>query len=43
MKERITSYVGLDIHKDSIAIAVAEPGRTAARFMGTTGPQLAEL
>jgi len=27
MKETITSYVGLDIHKDSIAIAVAEAGR----------------
>jgi len=39
----ITAFVGLDVHKDSIAIAVAEPGRADPRFMGTTGPQLAEL
>lgn len=28
-------YVGLDVHKDSIAIAVAEEGRSAARDVGT--------
>ncbi|MEZ6052369.1 MAG: hypothetical protein R3C02_13410 [Planctomycetaceae bacterium] len=28
-------YVGLDVHKDSIVIAVAEPGRSAAREIGT--------
>jgi len=33
----------LDVHKDSIAIAVAAPGRTAPRFVGSTGPRLAEL
>ena len=43
MKERITSYVGLDIHKDTIAIAVAEAGRTAPRFIGTTAAELAQL
>src|SRR5882724_5241924 len=43
MKETITSYVGLDIHKDSIAVAVAEAGRAAPRFVGTTPPQLAAL
>jgi hypothetical protein len=43
MKEAITSYVGLDIHKDSIAIAVAAAGRSAPRFDGTTSPQLATL
>ena len=43
MKETITSYVGLDIHKDSIAIAVAEAGRSAPRFVGTTPPELATL
>ena len=31
MKETITSYVGLDVHKDSIAIALAEAGRSAPR------------
>lgn len=43
MKETITSYIGLDIHKDSIAIAVAEAGRSAPRFIGTTPPGLATL
>jgi transposase len=43
MKEVITSYVGLDIHKDSIAIAVAEVGRSAPRFVGTTPPEMASL
>jgi transposase len=38
-----TAYVGLDVHKDSIAIAVAAPGRAAPHFVGTTGPQLGEL
>lgn len=43
MKEPITSFVGLDIHKDSIAIAVAEAGRSTPRFVGTTVPTLASL
>lgn len=43
MKEAITSFVGLDIHKDSIAIAVAEAGRAAPRFIGTTPPEPAVL
>lgn len=43
MEHDITAYVGLDVHKDSIAVAVAAPGRAAPRFVGTTGPQLAEL
>jgi len=29
-----TKYVGLDVHKDSIVIAVAEEGRAAARVIG---------
>jgi transposase len=43
MKEPITSYVGLDIHKGSIAIAIANAGRTAPRFVGTINPSPAEL
>ena len=43
MHDDITAFVGLDVHKQSIAIAVAEPGREAPRFVGTTGPQLGEL
>ena len=43
MNETITSYVGLDIHKDSIAIAVADAGRSAPRFIGTTAAELAQL
>lgn len=38
MKKPITSYIGLDIHKDSIAVAVAEAGRSAPFFLGTVVP-----
>src|ERR1700730_14395945 len=43
VNETITSYVGLDIHKDSIAIAIAEAGRAAPRFIGTINPLPSEL
>jgi len=43
MDNDITAFVGLDVHKGAIAVAVADPGRDAPRFIGTTGPQLAEL
>jgi transposase len=43
MSEGTTAFVGLDVHKESIAIAVAHPGRTAPRFLGTTGPAVAEV
>ncbi|HEV2172227.1 MAG TPA: hypothetical protein VGR71_01615 [Nitrospira sp.] len=43
MQETITSYVGLDIHKDSIAIAIAQVGRAAPRFVGTINPLPSEL
>jgi len=43
MKEAITSYIGLDVHKSSIAIAAARAGRSAPRFIGTTPSDLASL
>jgi transposase len=43
MSEGITSFVGLDVHKDTTAIGVAEAGRDEPRFLGTVGPQLGEL
>ena len=43
MDDLITAYVGLDVHKESTAISVADPGRAAPRFVGTVGPQLREL
>jgi len=36
MSEVTAAFVGLDVHKESIAIAVAEPGRAAPRFLGAT-------
>ena len=43
VKETITSYVGLDIHKATTAIAIADAGRTAPRFIGTINSSPAEL
>jgi transposase len=43
MQELITGFVGLDAHAESSAIAVAEAGRAAPRFVGTVGPRIAEL
>jgi transposase len=43
MNENITAFVGLDVHKESIAIAVAQPGRGAPRFIGTIGSRFSEL
>jgi transposase len=43
MDNDITAFIGLDVHKGSIAIGAAEPGRAAPSFIGTTGPQLPEL
>lgn len=42
MDEASTSFVGLDAHAESIAIAVAE-GRAAPRFVGTVGAKFSEL
>lgn len=35
--DRYAAYVGLDVHKDTISVAVALPGRTAGRFEGEIG------
>ncbi|HLW11395.1 MAG TPA: IS110 family transposase [Casimicrobiaceae bacterium] len=35
MNEDIKFFVGLDVHKDTIAVAVAEAGRAPARLVGT--------
>jgi len=43
MSKTITSFVGLDVHKDSTAIAVAEAGRENPRFIGTVGSELGQL
>lgn len=34
MEERSKFHVGLDVHKDCISVAVAEPGRGAGRLIG---------
>ncbi len=43
MKDNNTVFVGLDVHKDTIAVAAAEAGRAAPRFIGTCGPSVTEL
>jgi len=40
MDERIKFFVGLDAHKDTIAVAACEAGREPARFVGTMGPDV---
>lgn len=34
MEERSKLHVGLDVHKDSISVAAAEPGRAPGRLIG---------
>jgi hypothetical protein len=43
MQKPITSFVGLDVHQDSIAVAVAPTGSEEPRFVGTVAPQWAPL
>jgi len=43
MDEPITGFVGLDAHAESTAIAFAEAGRSAPRFIGTVGAKLPQL
>jgi transposase len=37
--ERHAAYVGLDVHKESIAVAVAEPGRAEPVYRGEIANQ----
>jgi hypothetical protein len=37
MQKHSTVFIGLDVHKESIAIGVATAGRAAGRFVGTAG------
>ena len=43
MDERIKFFVGLDVHKDTIAVAVAETGRAPARLIGTIAHDMNKL
>lgn len=43
MHDDITAFVGLDVHKDTTAIAVAEAGRSEPRFIGTVATTLGAL
>lgn len=40
MDESIKFFVGLDAHKDSIAVAVCEAGREPSRFVGILAPKV---
>lgn len=43
MEQRTEFFVGLDVHKDSISVAVCEEGRIPARFVGVIGPDVRQL
>lgn len=43
MSEAITSFVGLDVHHDSIAVGAAPEGREEPHFLGTVAPQWSAL
>ena len=43
MDETIKIHVGRDVHTDSIAIGVAEPGRAPGRVVGTVAPDVPKL
>lgn len=40
---QFNTYIGLDVHKDSIAVAVAEAGNEPARFLGTVANDATRL
>ena len=43
MQESSKIHVGLDVHKDSISVAAAEPGRASARLIGKVVPDVPKL
>lgn len=43
MDERIKFFVGLDVHKNTIAVAVAEAGRTPAQLVGSIAHDVPRL
>lgn len=43
MDERSKTHVGLDVHKDSITVAAADPGREKARLIGKVAHDLPKL
>ena len=43
MEEGIKFFVGLDVHKDGIAVAIAEAGRAPARLVGRITHDLGKL
>ena len=43
MEEGIKFFVGLDVHKDTIAVAVAEAGRAPARLVGSIAHDVGKL
>jgi transposase len=43
MDKSIKVYVGLDVHKDTIAVAVAEAGQSEVRFVGEYGHDVVKL
>lgn len=43
MEERTKIHVGLDVHKDSIAVSVADPGREKARLFGKVAHDVPQL
>jgi len=43
MDKGIKAYVGLDVHKDTIALGVAEAGRAPARVIGTLSHDVNKL
>ena len=43
MHESITAYIGLDVHKDSIAIAAAGKDRAVPHFVGTVRPDIKQV
>jgi transposase len=43
MEEAITSFVGLDVHKESMSIAVARAGHESPHFVGTVGTNIGQV